>query len=172
VRAVAAVLLALVATGLVVFLRRYRGGDRTAVVLCLLSAVGLCLTVALVWFQHKLGGTAAPAGRVRGAGAFAGLVAGLCTAEVGAVLLAVRWAIDQQTSPAAERFASAFVRALASLASSLAPGLPAYLAVGGVAGVLVGLAVAEIVIGCAVPAERASRPAPERLPSSTSPLPS
>jgi hypothetical protein len=140
------------------------------VALCLLSAVGLCLTLALVWFQQRFGGTTAPAGQVRGAGLRAGLVAGLCTAEVGAVLLAVRWAIDQQTSPAAERFVSAFLRALTSLVFSTAPGLPAYLAVGGVAGALVGLGVAEIIVGCADPAEPAGRAATESLSSSTSPI--
>src|SRR5512138_117082 len=87
VRAVAAVLLALVATGLVVFLRRYRGGDRTAVALSLLSAVGVCLALALLWFQYRVGGRTVAVGCVREAGLRAGLLGGLCMAEMAAVLL-------------------------------------------------------------------------------------
>jgi hypothetical protein len=158
-RAVVALLLPVVATGLVVFLRRYRGTDRTAVALALLTAVGLCLMIALAWAQRRFGGKVTTAGRVREAGLHAGLVAGLCTAAVGAALLAIRWASDQQTSPAAEVWLEAFARALATLGVSLASGLPAYLAVGGVLGALAGLGTAEIVLGCAAPLGRAERPA-------------
>jgi hypothetical protein len=150
-RAVVALLLTLVATGLVVFLRRYRGADRTAVALALLSAAGLCLVVGLAWFQHRFGGRPTAAARVRQAGLWTGLLAGVSAAEVGAVLLALRWAIDQQGSPAAELLAPAFVRALTALGPAMLTGAPAYLAVGGAVGALAGLGVAEIVLGCAVP---------------------
>jgi hypothetical protein len=170
-RAVVALLFPVVATGLVVFLRRYRGADRTAVALALLTAVGLCLVIALAWAQRRFGGTVTEAGRLREAGLHAGLAAGLSTAAVAAALLAIRWASDQQTSPAAETWLQAFVRALGALGVSLASGFPAYLAVGGVLGALAGLGTAEILVACAVSTGRADSPAgdPADMPETSMP---
>jgi hypothetical protein len=159
-RAVVAVLAPVVVTGLVVFLRRYRGADRTAVALALLTAVGVCVVIGLTWAQSRFGGRVTTAGRLREAGLHAGLVAGVCTAALGAGLLAIRWASDQQTSPAAEAWLSAFARALGALGASLAWGFPAYLGVGGVLGAVAGLGIAEIVLGCAAPGRDAERQAP------------
>ncbi len=53
-RAVVVALAILVTIGLLVFLQRYRGADRTAMALSLLTGGGLCLVVALAWFRFEL----------------------------------------------------------------------------------------------------------------------
>ena len=82
------------------------------------------------------------------------------------VLLAVRWAIDQQAGPAGDLFLPAFVRALGSLGLTMATGLPSYLAVGGVVGALAGLAVAEAI---GISAERQPAPAQSSVERGTIP---
>jgi hypothetical protein len=135
--------------GLGVFLKRYRGTDRTAMALGVLVGGGLCLIVALAWFQRRFGGTAMSRQSLRWVGFRWGAVAGACAGGVGVVLLAVRWAIDQLGGPVGEQFIPAFLRALSALWWTTLPGLPAYLAVGVVLGVVIGLAVAEAVGACA-----------------------
>ncbi len=144
-RAVVAALATLVAIGVVVFLRRYRGADRTAMALSLLVGGGLCLVVALTWFQRQCGGGVMTRRDLWGIGLRYGGLAGVGTTGVGIGLLAVRWAIDQQAGPAAEPFIPAFFRALAALGFEMAVGFPAYLAVGAVVGGLAGLVIAEAI---------------------------
>jgi hypothetical protein len=139
------VLAGLVVIGLLVFLQRYRGADRTAMALSMLGGGGLCLIVALSWFQRRWGGRVMTRLGLWGLGLRVGAVAGLCTSGVGVVLLAVRWAIDQQAGPLSRPFLRAFARALVTLGLEMAGGFPAYLAVGAVVGALVGLAVAEVI---------------------------
>lgn len=151
-RAVVVALAILVTIGLLVFLQRYRGADRTAMALSLLTGAGLCLVVALAWFQRRFSGTVMTRRDLWRIGLRSGAVAGVCTTGVGVSLLAARWAIDQLAGPAAERFLPAFLRALAALGLEMALGFPAYLAVGAVVGVLVGLVVAEAIgISAATP---------------------
>src|SRR5512139_442130 len=138
-----------VGIGLGVFLKRYRGTDRTAMALGVLIGGGLCLILGLAWFQRRFGGTAMSRQSLRWVGFRWGAVGGACAGGVGVVLLAVRWAIDQLGGPVGEQFTPAFFRALAALWWTTLPGLPAYLAVGVVLGVVVGLAVAEAVGACA-----------------------
>jgi hypothetical protein len=140
-----------VAIGLGVFLKRYRGTDRTAMVLGVLVGVGLCLVVGLAWFQRRFGGTAMSRQRLRWMGFRWGAVGGACAGGVGVGLLAVRWAIDQLGGPAGEQFAPAFFRALSALWWTTLPGLPAYLAVGVVVGAVTGLFVVEAIGACAKP---------------------
>ena len=80
-----------VAIGLMVFLKRYRGTDRTAMALSLLVAVGLWLVVGLGWFQQRFGGTVMSRRRLRWIGLRCGTVAGVCAGGSGVVLLAIRW---------------------------------------------------------------------------------
>lgn len=138
-----------VAIGVGVFLRRYRGTDRTAMALGVLVGVGLCLLLGLAWFQRRFSGTTMSRQSLRWVGFRWGAVGGACAGGVGVVLLAARWAIDQLGGPVGERFAPAFFRALAALWWTTLPGLPAYLAVGIVVGVALGLAVAEAIGACA-----------------------
>ena len=135
--------------GLGVFLKRYRGTDRTAMALGVLIGGGLCLILGLAWFQRRFGGTAMSRQSLRWVGFRWGAVGGACAGGVGVVLLAVRWAIDQLGGPVGEQFTPAFFRALAALWWTTLPGLPAYLAVGVVLGGVIGLAVAEAVGACA-----------------------
>lgn len=144
-RAVIVALAILVTIGLLVFLQRYRGADRTAMALSLLTGGGLCLVVALAWFQRRFCGRVMTRRDLWRIGLRSGAVAGVCTAGVGVCLLAVRWAIDQLAGPAGERFLPAFLRALVALGLEMALGFPAYLAVGAVVGVLSGLIVAEAI---------------------------
>lgn len=144
-RAFVASLTTLVAIGLLVFLQRYRGADRTAMALSVLGGGGLCLVVALIWFQRRWSGRVMTRLTLWGIGLRSGAVSGVCTSAVGVVLLAVRWAMDQQTGPIAAPFLPAFWRALASLAREMATGLPAFLAAGAVVGGLAGVAVAEVI---------------------------
>jgi len=143
--AVVVAITVLVTIGLLVFLQRYRGADRTAMALSLLTGAGLCLVVALSWFQRRFSGRVMTRWRLRGIGLRWGAIAGICTGGLGACLLAVRWALDQQTGPVGELFLPAFFRALSVLGLRMAPGSPAYLAVGAVVGALVGLAAAEAI---------------------------
>jgi hypothetical protein len=148
----------LVAIGLVVFLRRYRGADRTAMALGLLDGAGVWLVLVLTWFQLRFGGTVITRQRLRWIGFRCGALAGVGTGVVGVLLLAVRWAIDQLGGPVGERFMPAFLRAVATLGVETTTGLPAYVAVGIVAGSLIGLGVAEGLGVCAQRAEAASSP--------------
>ncbi|MFB3817083.1 MAG: hypothetical protein ACE147_05405 [Candidatus Methylomirabilales bacterium] len=150
-RAVVAVLLALVGIGFMVFLRRYRGADRTALALAELTSAGCCLALALAWFGCRFGGRRLPAARLREHGLRAGILAGVGTAGLSTGLLAVRWAMDQQAGLVAEDFLPAFLRALAALGRALAPGLAAYAALGAVLGALAGLAVAQLVLAFGKP---------------------
>ncbi|HWU41434.1 MAG TPA: hypothetical protein VN203_27580, partial [Candidatus Acidoferrum sp.] len=52
-RALVVALAALVVIGLLVFLQRYRGADRTALALSVLEGAGLCLVIALIRFQRR-----------------------------------------------------------------------------------------------------------------------
>jgi hypothetical protein len=180
-RAVVVVLVTLTATGVVVFLRRYRGADRTALALDLILSAGLCLILGLAWFHRRFGGRRMSRGRLREIGLRVGIVAGVSAVAVSAGLLALRWALDQQASLVAERVAPAFLHALRALGVSLATGLPAYLALGAVMGALLGLGVAEAIRASArrepggglaefegparIVADLASRPAPISRPS-------
>ena len=150
-RALVSTLAILVLIGILVFLQRYRGADRTAIALSVLGGAGLCLVAALLRFHWKFSGLVMTRLSLWGIGLRSGAVAGLCTSLVGVVLLAVRWAIDQQAAPAGDLFLPAFLRALVALGTKMAVGFPVYLAVGAVVGALVGLAVAEAV---AISAER------------------
>ena len=169
VRAMVVVFATLIGTGVVVFLRRYRGADRTALALDLILAAALCLIAGLAWFQRRFGGERMTRGRLREVGLRAGILAGLGGVVVSAGLLSLRWALDQQASLVAERLGPAFVRALQALAVSLAAGLPAYLGLGAVIGALLGLGVAEAIWASArsEPAHRAGEPPrPTAEPSS------
>jgi len=144
-RAVVAALATLVVIGLVVFLRRYRGADRTAMALSLLTGAGLCLVVALAWFQRRFSGAVMTRRTLWGIGLRHGVVAGVCTSGFGVCLLAVRWAMDQQAGPVGDLFLPGFLRAVATLGLQMAAGLPAYLVVGAVVGALAGLGIAEAI---------------------------
>ena len=158
-RAVVTALATVVVIGLLVFLRRYRGADRTAMALSLLTGAGLCLVVALAWFQRRFSGAVMTRRTLWGIGLRHGVVAGVCTSGFGVCLLAVRWAMDQQAGPVGELFLPGFLRAVATLGLQMAAGLPAYLVVGAVAGALAGLGIAEA-IGISA----------ERLPPTTTPV--
>jgi hypothetical protein len=138
-----------VALGLGVFLRRYRGADRTAMALGVLVGAGICLVVSLAWFQRRFGGTKMDPQTLRWTGFRVGAIAGGCAGGIGMVLLAVRWAIDQLGGPVGEQFGPAFLRALLALWWKTLPGLPAYLAAGIVLGGVLGLGVAEAIRACA-----------------------
>jgi len=148
-RAVVVVLSTLTATGVVVFLRRYRGADRTALALDLILSAALCLIAGLAWFQWRFGGESIRRERLREIGLRTGILAGLAAVAVSAGLLAVRWALDQQTSLVAQQLGLACLRALHALGLSLATGLPAYLALGAVVGALIGFCVSEAIGACA-----------------------
>ena len=141
-----------VAIGIGVFLKRYRGTDRTAMALGVLVGVGLCLNLGLVWFQRRCGGRTMSRQQLRWIGFRFGAAAGACAGGVGVVLLAVRWAIDQLGGPVGEQFVPAFFRALLALWWTTLPGLPAYLAAGVVMGAVMGLGVAEAIGACATQA--------------------
>ena len=132
-----------------VFLRRYRGADRTAMVLAVLVGIGVCLLLALVRFQIRFGGTTMGRQALRWIGFRSGAVAGALAGGVGVTLLAARWAIDQLGAPVGEQFLPAFTRALLALWWTTLSGLPAYLAAGVVVGAVVGLGVAEAIGACA-----------------------
>jgi hypothetical protein len=138
-----------VVLGLGVFLRRYRGADRTAMALGVLVGAGICLIASLAWFQRRFGGTEMDRQTLRWTGFQCGAIAGGCAGGVGIVLLAVRWAIDQLGGPVGEQFGPAFLRALLALWWNTLSGLPAYLAAGIVLGGALGLGVAEAVGACA-----------------------
>ena len=144
-RAVLVAFATLVGIGVIAFLRRYRGADRTALALSLLTGAGLCLVPALIWFQHRFSGARMTRRELWGIGLRWGAVAGLCTGGVSVILLAVRWAVDEQATPVGGHFGQAFLRALGTLGVEMAVGFPAYLAVGAVVGALTGLAVAEAI---------------------------
>ena len=140
-----------VAIGAGVFLKRYRGTDRTAMALGVLVGTGLCLVLGLAWFQQRFGGSAMSRQSLRGIGVRWGAAGGACAGGVGVVLLAARWAIDQLGGPVGERFAPAFSRALLALWWTTLPGLVVYLAVGVLLGAILGLGVAEAIGSCARP---------------------
>jgi uncharacterized membrane protein AbrB (regulator of aidB expression) len=146
---IVAILATPVGLGLGVFLKRYRGTDRTAMALGVLVGAGLCLILGLAWFQRRFGGMPMARHSLRRIGFRCGAFAGLCAGGVGVLLLAARWAMDQLGGPAGERFGPAFVRALVALWWTTLPSLPAYLAVGVVLGAALGLMVAEAVGACA-----------------------
>jgi hypothetical protein len=146
---VVGILVVLAGIGLGVFLRRYRGADRTALALALLEGIGLCLIPMLAWAQCRLGGRVVSLGSLRWMGFRAGALVGLGAGGVAILLLAIRWGIDQLGGPVSEEFFPAFLRALQALVRETATGLPAYLTVGLVAGSLLGLGAAEICGRCA-----------------------
>jgi hypothetical protein len=146
--AIVGILAAPVAIGLTVFLRRYRGTDRTAMALAVLVGIGLCLVIGLAWFQRRYGGTELGRKRLRWIGFRSGAIAGVCAGAVGVILLAIRWAIDQLGGPVGEQFSPAFLRALTALWGELSSGLPAYLGAGVMMGSLCGLATAEAIGAC------------------------
>ena len=113
--AVVGILTTPVAIGLLVFLRRYRGADRTAMALGTLVGIGLCAVVGLAWFQRRFGGTEMSRRRLQWIGFRCGGVAGMCAWAVAVILLGVRWAIDQMGGPVGEPFIPAFLRALMAL---------------------------------------------------------
>jgi hypothetical protein len=156
-RAFAAAVGTLVLIGIMVFLQRYRGADRTAMVLSVLGGAGLCLVVGLSWFQRRFSGRVMTRLTLWGIGLRSGAVAGACNSGVSVVLLALRWAIDQQASPFGDHFLPAFLHALAALGMHTARGFPAYAAAGAVVGGLVGLTVAEAI---GISAERIPSAAP------------
>ncbi len=139
-----AVLATPVALGLLIFLRRYRGTDRTAVVLAVLVAVGVVLVLGLAWFQLRWGGSVVSQARLRSIGFRTGGLAGLAAGPISILLLGIRWAVDQLGGPVGERFAPAFIRALSAMTAELVTGLPAFAALSLVLGALAGLGVAEI----------------------------
>ncbi len=151
-----------VAIGLMVFLRRYRGTDRTAMALAVLVGIGFCLVVGLAWFQRRFGGTAMKRQRLRWIGFRCGAIAGVCAGGVGVILLAVRWAIDQLGGPVGEQFGPAFVRALIALWGELSSGLPAYLGAGVMMGSIFGLVAAEAISACSRQVPRDLSPKPGR----------
>ncbi len=144
-RAVVTAVAALVIIGLTVFLRRYRGADRTAMALSLLVGGGMWLMCGLAWFQLRFCHRVVPRRALRGIGLRYGALAGALTAGIGIVLLAVRWAMDQLASPVSEPFIVAFWRALVALGEHLAAGAVAYLAAGAMLGALVGFLIAEAI---------------------------
>jgi len=159
-RAFLVALSGVVALGVLVFLRRYRSTDRTALVLGLLVGAGVCLVLALVWFQWRFAGTSIPRRRLWRAGVRSGVVAGIGTILVGVILLAARWALDQRLSPAAEAFGPGFLRALRDFGQQMVGGAAAFLVAGGTIGGLVGLLVAEVIgiAGERVPEEAGADP--------------
>ena len=156
--AVVGILTTPVAIGLLVFLRRYRGADRTAMALGALVGIGLCAVAGLAWFQRRFGGTEMSRRRLQWIGFRCGAVAGVCAGAVAVILLAVRWAIDQMGGPVGEQFIPAFLRALMALWVEMFTGLPAYLAVGIVVGSLLGLGIAEAIAACSRRVPAASSP--------------
>jgi hypothetical protein len=159
-RAVVGVLSVLVGIGLVVFLHRYRGADRTAMVFGFLVGAGFCFILGLVRFQVRFGGALMTRRRLRWLGVKSGVVAGGCTIGVTICLLALRWGIDQSFGPAGDQFLPAFFRALSALSVEMAWGIPVYLGVGMVGGVLLGYGVAEA-LGAAGSGSAAPEPAEE-----------
>lgn len=144
-RAFVAALTSLVVIGLLVFLHRYRGADRTAMALSVLGGAGLCLVVALIRFQRRWSGRVMTRLGLWGIGLRSGAVAGICTSGIGVVLLAVRWAMEQHSGPMGSPFFPSFLRALAALGLQMATGFPAFIAAGAVVGALAGLGVAELI---------------------------
>ncbi len=147
--AVVGVLSTLVAIGLVVFLQRYRGADRTAMVFGSLVGAGLCLIVALARFQVRFAGSCMTRRALRWVGMKSGSVAGGCTIGVTICLLALRWGIDQAAGPTGDQFLPAFLRALSALAVEMVWGIPLYLGVGALAGILLGFGIAEFITASA-----------------------
>ena len=143
-----AILALLTSTGIVVFLRRYRGADRTALALAVLEGIGICLVVVLGWFQCRYGGTIVRRQWLRWIGFRYGAVVGAGAGGLGILLLAIRWGIDQLGGPVSEEFLPAFWRAFAALLTETATGLPAYIPVGFAAGAAIGLLVAEVIGRC------------------------
>jgi len=144
-RAFLVALAGIVTLGALAFLRRYRSTDRTALALGLLVGGGVCLVVALAWFQRRYGGSVLQRRQLWRSGIRAGVVAGIGTTVLAVILLAARWALDQRMSPAAEAFGPGFLAALRDFVQPMSLGALGYLAAGGAAGGLVGLLVAELI---------------------------
>ena len=144
-RAFLIALAGIVTLGALVFLRRYRSTDRTALALGLLVGGGVCLVVALAWFQRRYGGAVLQRRQLWRSGSRAGVVAGIGTTVLAVILLAARWALDQRMSPAAEAFGPGFLTALRAFAQQLSLATAAYLAAGSAAGGVLGLLVAELI---------------------------
>ncbi|MBI4537007.1 MAG: hypothetical protein HY712_03495 [candidate division NC10 bacterium] len=155
--ALVGVLCTLVAIGLVVFLQRYRGADRTAMAFGSLVGAGLCLILALTRFQVRFAGRPMTRRSLRWRGVKSGSVAGGCTIGVTICLLALRWGMDQSAGPTGGEFLPAFLRALSALAVEMLWGVPLYLGIGAVVGVLAGFGVAEAI---AASAREVSAPTP------------
>lgn len=159
-RAVAGILSVLVAIGLVVFLRRYRGADRTAMAFGLTVGAGLCLMVATLWFQHRFAGSAMTRRALRRIGMKSGAVAGGATIGPILGLLALRWGLDQMATPAGDHFLPAFLRAFSALAVEMVWGIPQYLVAGAMVGAVAGLLLAEV-LAVLAPGIRIPSPAAE-----------
>lgn len=145
IRAMTGLAAILVAIGLAVFLRRYRGADRTAMAFGLTVGAGICLTAALLWFQRRFAGRLLTRRVLRRLGAISGAVAGGLTIGVTICLLALRWGIDQTAGVAGDQLLPAFLRAFSALAVQMAWGIPLYLGIGAVAGAVLGLGLAEAI---------------------------
>ncbi len=139
--------------GLGVFLRRYRGTDRTALALAVLVGVGLTLLWGLAWFQLRWAGREVGRNQLRWAGFRIGGFAGLLTGPIAVALLGVRWAIDQLGGPVGEQFLPALFKALAALAFELASGVPVFATLSMLLGALAGWLVVEMIAACCPPIE-------------------
>jgi hypothetical protein len=122
-----------------------------------LLGMGLCSIMALAWFMARFRGCGMTRPRLRRVGMKAGGLAGGCTIGVTICLLAVRWGMDQAASAVGDPFLPAFFRALSALAVEMAWGIPLYLGVGALVGVLLGFGVAE---SLATSCRRVAPPAP------------
>lgn len=145
------VIFTLVSIGLVVFLRRYRGADRTAMAFGLLVGAGICLLVALVWFQGRYGGRTMSRQGLRRLGIRGGAVAGGCTIGPTIGLLALRWGFERTAGLSGDPLLPASLQALVSLTLEMAWGLPVYMAIGAAVGALVGWGVGEAIGAWATP---------------------
>jgi len=134
--------------GVGVFLRRYRGTDRTALALAVLVSIGLTLLCSLAWFQVRWAGRHVGRNQLRWAGFRIGAFAGFLAGPIAVGLLGVRWAIDQLGGPVGEQFLPALVKALSALALEVVSGIPVFAVLSMLLGALTGWAVAEIIAAC------------------------
>jgi hypothetical protein len=143
-----AILVTPVLLGVGVFLRRYRGTDRTALALAVLVGIGLALLCGLAWFQAFWGGREVSRTQLRWAGFRIGGIAGLAAGPIALGLLGVRWAIDQLGGPVGEQFLPALMKALGALMLELLSGLPVFAVLSMLLGALAGWGVAEVIVAC------------------------